>query len=237
MTIKERGTIPEYDLPPARLYLDDIEEIVAIFRDVRSYFVEDNEHAVCTTKFAVGRFECTEIEELKSFGERTSTLEIEVRRGGTLIGALEIGVNGTSWKAYPRTLAETFQIYGRLHALFEVRKIRWKTALRAVPPWMIFVFFVVAMPTPNISGLSAMYHSHRIATVWTLAVGTAMLMILNVWFVYRLMWKPTIVEFRRVHDPQGFRKQFGEWKPYILAAVIGGGITKAFDLIVYWIKK
>jgi hypothetical protein len=54
---------------------------------------------------------------------------------------------------------------------------------------------------------------------------------------YRLTVATTIVEFRRVHEPEGFRKQMAEWKPYILAAVIGGGITKAFDLIVYWIKK
>jgi len=236
VTIREHVNLAHDDLPPARLYLDDLESIVELFRSV----VPEEQKPLNVT-YTIGKFECTELEELKNFGERTSELEISLERDGFDFAYLRTyKAAGARWNIRHADTGVNFRIYGELHALFEIRKTKWKAAclsLANLKPVVLLVIFLALV------GLVSMIQEGRHLYLapdkkhfWPLAISWAIPLAIGAGFSWGMMNR-VIVEFRRAHDPRGMRRKFAEWKPYILAAVVGGVITKALDLLMKLVTK
>jgi hypothetical protein len=232
LTISERQNIPD-DLPPARLYLDDVEEIVALFN-------KGSDPDSTKTVFSVGRFNCTTVDELKQLGTRSTNFRIKVTSASH--GAdLQIDKFRTSWyyDHIDGGLDDSFRIYGQLQALFSVRKIRWKAALLSIPVWMqiVLALFLVTLA----SALSVKEHlplgpGFRERDVLSFSI----ISLFTVWLVYKTVVEHSVVEFCRVHDAQGLRRRLAEWKPYIIAAIaaiIGAFSKEMFELIAHALKK
>jgi hypothetical protein len=144
VTITEFQPIPR-EFPPAKLYLDDVEEIVKVFTDAADLSASDGEQDL-RVSFGVKNFTCDTIEELQRFGPKAYVLGIYVDLNKQEVGSLEI-VKGrpASWRNGPAMRAgDRFKVYGQLHALFHTRKIRWKYAVLSTPPWLLLSFILPA---------------------------------------------------------------------------------------------
>jgi hypothetical protein len=229
LTITEIRQIPD-DLPPARLYLDDIEQIVALFAEAA-----DSE----TTKavFSVDNFYCTTIEDLQQLNRsRSSRFRIGVTAGRILVGVLRVAPHQTFWFYGPAMKEENiFKVYGQLQALFEVRKIRWKAWFLSTPVWLVVPAMLVALVVDAIGyATEKASHPNRFLVIAALSLPIA------IWMTYKTWVQHSVVEFHRVHEPHGIRRRLAEWKPYIIAvtaAIIGAFSKELFELIARALKR
>jgi hypothetical protein len=230
LTIRERHEIPD-ELPPARLYLDDVETIVDLFTQAA-----DSEST--TSVLSVGKFDCSTIEDLKQLGlPRAIRFRIEVKTESSSVAILRIDPSTTFWIFGPGLRPhDAFKVYGGLQAIFEVRKIQRKAALRSMPPWLLLAFILFCV----ISALAVTVAVNRVQP-WHFGIGDVIFIVLRLpiplWVFYKTAIEHSVVEFSRVHDLHGMRKRLAEWKPYIIAAIIGGFIKELFDLIAHALKR
>jgi hypothetical protein len=54
---------------------------------------------------------------------------------------------------------------------------------------------------------------------------------------YKTFVQQSCVVFQRVHDAQGLKKKWAEWRPYIIAAMVGGVVKELFDIIKKVIER
>jgi hypothetical protein len=115
-------------LPPAKLYLDDIAEILEIFTD---------SSANCQASFVTGKSKCDTLRDLQNLGGRTNHFVMNVSSPGrhqtleltpssTRILIHEIGDPLPAWSKYVNVAA-----------IFEKRKLRLKSVVRAIG-WRLF---------------------------------------------------------------------------------------------------
>ena len=130
MTIKPFPQSIPTRLPPAKLYLDDITEIVQILTD---------SSADCQASFVAGTSKCDTLEDLKDLGGRATHFVMNVSSPGkhqtleltpssSRIHIHELGDQLPAWSKYVNVAA-----------IFQKRKLRLKSAIRAAG-WPMAVF-------------------------------------------------------------------------------------------------
>ncbi len=128
MTIKSLPQSIPTKLPPAKLYLDDITEILQVLTD---------SSADCQARFVAGKSKCDSLDDLKDLGGRTTHFVMDISSPGkhqtleltpssTRIHIYEIGDQLPAWSKYVNVAA-----------IFEKRKLRLKSAIRTAA-WQIF---------------------------------------------------------------------------------------------------
>lgn len=114
-------------LPPAKLYLDDVNEIFQILTDSS----QD-----CEASFVAGKSKCDTLEDLKELRGRTTHFLMDISSAGrhqtleltpsvTRIHIHESGDQLVAWSKYVNVAA-----------IFERRKLRLKSAIRAAGSWI-----------------------------------------------------------------------------------------------------
>jgi len=149
---KEENTPSEF--LPARLFLDDIEEIVGILRElVESQKSKLDEPATKVT-FSVSGSECDDLQDLPKIAKPYRALDIEVERGW-FSTRLSFYFFFNSWRSYGLTREATLTAYHKLEPIFKKRKRHWATFARTVPWW----FWVLVG-----AGSDALLHLTHVAT-------------------------------------------------------------------------
>lgn len=130
MTIIVKTERVPSDLPPAVLYIDDIEEILRIFRgpgpQLEGPVSGEPEE---TLSFELGNQICTEISDLEKIGGATANFVIRfaiVRPGDDRIFHLRIDRVSTGWVFAGLGEEDSWRVYRRLKALFDLRKRKWR---------------------------------------------------------------------------------------------------------------
>lgn len=134
----KKADVPS-EFPPARLFLDDIEEIVRVLwkaiesQETNHTTVEDLKMKV---RFSVGGQECDEIQDLPKIASGIRPLEIRVGRGrGTATLIIIRPWFGVTWVTWDLT-EEAWSIFPKLQAVFQKRKRRWTILLHSLPGWL-----------------------------------------------------------------------------------------------------
>lgn len=120
-------TIPT-KLPPAKLYLDDINEIWQILTES----CDDP-----STSVIVGKAQCDSLKDLPGMGGRSTDLVMEIsspgkhhtlslKPGASSIHIHELGDQVMAWSKYVK-----------VDAIFKKRKLRLKSLVRAAWPWLV----------------------------------------------------------------------------------------------------
>lgn len=226
-------TIPR-DFVPARLYLDDIEEILRIFadteRDQQEKGRDPNEKL--RTAFVVGNETCDEMADLRKIHPpyaHNFTVGAE-RRGFT--AKVNISESSAQWYAYGLTENEEWGIFHKLQRVFEARKLRWKASLRShshFSNWLegamwgaSFSFFV---------GLQLAAQFSRTATV---AMFAGLLVFVTVAVALRLgLRRHSVVIFRSRSEYHSERRQTA-WK--VLPEIIKLTVAFLLGLMTEYIK-
>jgi hypothetical protein len=192
------------ELPPAKLYLDDISEILQILTD---------SNQGCQASFVVGKSKCDTLDDLKDLRGRTTRFVLDISSPGkhqtleltpsaTRIHIHEIGDQLPAWSKYVNVAA-----------IFEKRRLRLKSVVRSLAAWAFAALWLVAVAVwrfaPHVARPVSLYKLPHIATGFMLAVAV----------VYYFVSSHSVVYLRH---PQ--RVGVGRWledhKPEIIVGAV-----------------
>jgi hypothetical protein len=196
-------TIPT-KLPPAKLYLDDIVEILQILTDS-----SDN----CHVTFVAGKSKCDTLDDLKGLGGRTTHFVMDISSPGkhqtleltpsaTRIHVHEVGDQLPAWSKWVNVAA-----------IFERRKLRLKSAIRSAAPWTFAGLWLLTVAAwifaPHAVKPVSIYELPRLFT--GMAVAAAV--------VYYIACSHSVIYLRSPHTV-GVGRWLEDHKPEIIVGAI-----------------
>jgi len=124
---------PSIGLSPAKLYLDDIEQIIQILIEAeneRNEELRSNEEV--RILFQIHDQTTSDIQDLSRIHpDSTNDFFVEARKGTEFNAGVRMFKPHTTWYAWGLTESENWALFHKLEALFEARKFRWKKFLHA----------------------------------------------------------------------------------------------------------
>jgi hypothetical protein len=204
MAIKQRRK--PVVLPPAHLYLEDIEEIVNLMIEAEKAKFKNMPKEETTLAFTVGKKQCDSIEDLKKIGGTWRHFEVAVNdRGNFKIDPLL----GTEWHVY-----DTGKSFPQVLKLMTARESPVRSALRHIPYMALLIWSAVLLVIGN-----AMHPSKSWSE--TILVRLVFPYFVGAWVVYA----HTIVELRYSHDPSPKLAVIKERGEKLLWMVVGSLVT------------
>jgi hypothetical protein len=191
------------NLPPAKLYLDDIQEIFRILTD------SDPD---CEASFIAGQSKCDSLDDLKEMRGRTTYFVMNIsspRKHQTLeltpsVTRLHIDELGDQLVAWSK--------YVNVAAVFEKRKLRLKSVVHSLAPLLLAALCLLAFASwmvPHVSKPVSIYETNRAVAGILLAAAV----------VYYFISSHSIVYLRYPH-----RVGFGRWvedhKPEMIIGIV-----------------
>jgi hypothetical protein len=111
------------DLPPAKLYLDDVAEIVQLFSSQLPLKPDSaGGWLPCITKFEVGQKQCNDIDDLPKIARETIDFKIEVQRERYNAITLSVRRYSTSWSGHSLNDDLAWSTARQLQAIFKPRQ-------------------------------------------------------------------------------------------------------------------
>jgi hypothetical protein len=154
-------------LPPARLYLDDLEHVIQIFRETPNAHGTEPE----SVTFQLGSTSCNEFGDLRKLGKKPSALSMTVEHSNGFAGRLEITPQGARWWAVGQTTDEAWATYRKLEALFQSRRPRMlpSTAealtIQAISIAGVILYFTVSSFRPFANPLAKIPEALKIPAI------------------------------------------------------------------------
>ena len=235
MTIIRKVKPVSDTLPAARLYLDDISEIVRIFSD--AFRTRDDEkHESPELKFTVAGSTCDEAAELPRIAKSARRFELQLTKPG-YNAHLELRWSGTWWVCTGLTEDENWSVYRKLAAVYDARKLRLQAGFRALilnsPWWVPFALGILVVWGFQVLG----EHLERIfSDKVTKGIAGSIVIFLIVSFVYLAAGGNEVI-FRDSQDHAALREERA-WKiiPVVLSGIIGFlvGVAVTYLKHAYW---
>jgi hypothetical protein len=154
VTIRTKEPDVPSNFPPARLFLDDIEEIVRIFREFLETRDMDSSSTVEDLKmkvsFSTEGKESDDLQDLPKIAKSSRELRVSVARGAWPRTSLILHPwLGTFWlQPSGATKEDTWSVFHKLQTLFEKRTRRWSTLLHSLPWWSVSALCLTAAWLP-----------------------------------------------------------------------------------------
>lgn len=127
MTIHRlKQPVPE-ELPPAKLYIDDLEEILRVVR--RAMVANVDGYDVKYQSLRVGDMDCDEIEDLTKLEKRSTREFVFAMKQGECTFYLSLG-RSTVWRCSGFSHEEEWLLYHELEDIFRPRRYRWRVFCR-----------------------------------------------------------------------------------------------------------
>jgi hypothetical protein len=206
MTIRSRPQSLPTELPPARLYLDDLTELIQIL-------AEDYSDPQVT--FTVGNHVCDTLKDLKQLGRRATDFQIEVRAAQYNSSGVRLSRHGTSFFIYGNR-SEGWSKYSRVLAVFQKRRLTLKWLLGS----SISSFLSGALTTLVVTGLPIAIVAKSLRWSSLCVLLGLMTLVLHRYF---LGWH-SVVEFRNSYEV-GVGRWLEEQKTPIIMVVISSLIA------------
>jgi hypothetical protein len=200
MPVKTKGQDVPRHFPAAKLYLDDIREIIELFSGVlaaqRDVLGEKNS---TITTFDLGQQQCDDISELRSIATKCSDFDLEVSRGHSII-RLHIDPSGAWWVMSGGFDEKSWPIATQLQSIFERRKIYSKHFTNSLQA----VTLVILGVCPFVLGLFHIPAKMRVLLLIAILVPDMFL------FYALAKFRPAVVVFRSRADVTDTREQRAE---------------------------
>lgn len=239
MTIWRKENPVPWQLPAARLYLDDLEAILDILLDARNNPAGETvpSDKKVTSTFVMGNDVCDEIADLQKLGKRTAQMEVTLKiEGDTSFEAgLEIDPYDTRWMVYGLTREQSWRTYRRLEALFGKRRLRWTSFLHThffLAPLLGFVAFALL-----VLGAAVLFQGDLSIMKRSIVSGAMIFPGLILAAAVLRVRRHSEVIFRRSWDDAASREELkAKVAVSVLTAVIGGIVGIAGTLIGLYVK-
>jgi hypothetical protein len=192
------------NLPPAKLYLDDINQILQILTD---------SNPDCETSFVAGQSKCDSLEDLKELQGRTTSFvmnissprkhqTLELTPSTTRLNIDELGDQLVAWSKYVNVAA-----------VFEKRKLKLKSVVHALAPLLFaglcLLAFALWMFVPHAAKPLSIYDLNRLVTGILLAAAV----------VYYFVSSHSVV-YLRYPRRVGVGRWLEDHKPEIIVGII-----------------
>ncbi len=220
---------------PARLFLDDIEEIIGIFQEaVQGLQAEDRartEDSELKVTFSIGSQECDDLGDLPKLARKMTDLRIGVRRGKSVEVHLDFNRIDTLWGSSGFTEEEKWRTFRKLEPIFKRRKLRWRSWVHNHMALAIVLFALACMATMT-SGL--MLLDNKIPTIPKAVVFLPSLL-LGVTIAMAL-FRNSALTLRHSWDPSPHRQYIRDKLfPVILGALLGASLGIGGTLLVQYV--
>lgn len=184
-----------YELPYARLYLDDVEEITRVL--VEAYepvFTEQEKKVVPVCYLLGGDIRVDSIEDLQNRGG--STREFGIQVGSWVSPAVELRGLILEPRIFLPLLDEPQQwvVYGRIKAIFDGRRMAFRHIAAALPAWLRALLYLVVFASFGVFASVALHGSLKTR----IAVAAGYLLLFS--FVYLAYVASGRVFFVRSHE-------------------------------------
>jgi len=210
-----RQVKPEPDLPPAHLYLEDIEEIVEVLTAVekergKKFGYGDLEPPL---QFIVKNRQCDSIEDLEKIGGRWTHFKVKV-------GSISFIVNPVSSYCFNSTA------FVRVQEIVAARRAKLKNLLLELPWWLNgLLVFVMLEAAQRVVPKRA----DVLATSVALAAIFAVLILAH--------FRHTVVELRHSHSKSPTNEKLKGWLERAIWIVLGVALTGVGQMLWSLISK
>jgi hypothetical protein len=187
MAIKKIRETPS-ELPHARLYLDDVEDISKLLLDAYTPIFAKWKKEEAKIRYRFGDTEMDSIDDLQNHGGSTTNLDIKVEDGGRVHFGF---YSKPSADLYGLDDQARWTTYANLKAIFDARQMTFKNALWGLPAWLKVVSWILVLAIPSL--LPSNLYSR---TALLVLIGYFVVLGLS---VYAFMW-PSRVYFIRSHE-------------------------------------
>jgi hypothetical protein len=228
--VKQPARVPE-EFAPAKLFLEDIEEIASIFDEAERYRrskpLKEEDGRTSKILFDLRDLTYDGLADLENLGGQTAKLTIRFKGRDWVSLSLSIDSFWTKWSSSGLTEEGEWWVYGRLQAVFERRLVRWRhivqSLFRAIPWWALLPINIV-LTLSMISDLKSAGITPGITGGWSLVllVSGATLILT---FLYLALFRHTIVMLRYSTKPGGLRSEIEKYIPYAVTAAITAAVT------------
>jgi hypothetical protein len=148
VTVRTKEADAPNQSPPARLFLDDIEEIVSILVDAnenREKSIRPDKDVKATLTLAIKDQVCDEVQELPKIATKTFDLSVSVAAQNWLPeSSLTFRTYGTVLRLSGFTKVERLSIYHKLAPIFKRRNLWWATFIHSHSGWSATIFGAVS---------------------------------------------------------------------------------------------
>jgi hypothetical protein len=217
------------EFPPARIYLDDLQEIIEIFREARQYEkYERSPESRETISFECGNKTCDTVDDLKKIGGTTWNFEVKVDNFPGCSHSLKMQRLTCWWWSYGTSRDGQWATYRKLEALFKHRK-RWTAALHAIPLWLWFTVSLFPSVIISVTPKSSPFF-------WIIAsVGISVVTAMVVLGIVRL--RHTVVVLQDSSEQLGFKGVVSKSVPQIVGAFLAAFLGVVGTLVVQFILR
>jgi hypothetical protein len=234
VTIRTKEPEVPAEFPPARLFLNDIEEIVRVLIAATENYHREREHGGAQTKVTlrIGDQICDEVEELPKIAAKTKELGISVEKGDWADSSLTIGKTHTLLLCFRFARHESLNLYHKLAPIFKRRNLRWRTFVHSAP-WLISAYGFLALP---LFALLQFLLKQAMPPTPAYALSAALVASLLIALIMGLFLHTTVI-LRHSSEPSAVRQGLRDKLPAaLLGAVLGSVITFVLTLVGLYLK-
>ena len=234
---REEKPVPT-QLPAARLFLEDLEEIVKIFlradENRATKIQTGKEDQQVTIEFKIVGQVCDRVDDLPKVAKRTTNLELELTKKPGLYRVLfGISKYSTQWHTIGLSKEEAWAAFRQLEVLFENRKRYLRNFLVSQRLWLPITLGVI-VPLLVFGLLVLLYHGTPIKILPPFLIVSTTLVLFLLWTVLR---QHSVVILRNSWDHAANRE---ELKLKIIAgtipALIGATLGIGGTLLAFYIR-
>jgi len=231
MTISRKEKEVPKDLPPARLYLDDIEMVIKVFQEAKQNQTDKPEKQP-VLKFEIENQVCTELADLPKITEATKNLTMEVNMPN-FSGFLRISPKATHWDTFGLERTEEWSVHSKLEPIFRARERAMVALTRKMPTGAIGVamgIIVALIVFPYLVSYSIPNMYYPLPSARGLYVVGLILVVLLASYE-TLTSSHTVVVLRPYSESsaerdKSFRSKVWDVAKIVLAAIVGALIYK-----------
>ena len=233
MTIRTKEPYVPDEFPPARLFLDDIEEIIRILREFLETRKMDSRSTVedlkMSLKFSSAGKECDDLEDLPKIAKSNREFTISLTKGDWPQQTLRFHPwLGTMWLSSGLNTEDTWSAFHKLEAIFKKRPRRWSSMLRSIPWWQVWTLWFAAMWSPPF--LAPQLHN----LMPHLTVGGITLLLYTIIVTAAIIGlRHTTIVFRHSWAPSPLRQELLQKLPLI---IITSALTFLLTLLGFYLK-
>jgi len=218
VTIKTEPEVPD-EFPPARLFLDDVEEITRILVEATEKLDQDEKS---TVKLSIKDQVCDEVQELPKMARKTSNLSVSVTSGDKFSSStLRIG-HSIFLSLGGFTREQELIIFYKLAPIFKRRNLWLRTFVHSHPvvvPALSGLSFAGAVAIVPLVGLLTHKSSMLATTCGLLSMAIFIIILTN-------MSLSSTVILRHSSEPSALRQGLRDKLPAaLIGAVLGSVLT------------
>jgi len=253
VTIRTKEADVPSEFPPARLYLDDIEEIVRVLVEATENH-HKGEHGDPETKvtLTIGDRTCDEVRELPQIAKKTTELSIRVETEGYGPATyLALHSKGNRLSSFGITADEQLRLYYKLAPIFK-RRNRWLATLihshssrsnfvhgaASAAFYLLSILLLAVLVLPMLVKPTTVtaYALRQEVNAWYLAIAVAISGTLVILLASALK-RHTIIILRPSSEPSPVRQGLRDKLPAALVgAALGSVLTFLLTLLGLYLK-